>query len=188
MNIEEFFELSSGKWFSHRTSNHLDPKESEGGKSDIVIETLPSDNSEVIKLCEKYQVEPTQENCCIKITWNGTTEWDKEKKQGSTVLVAIPDRDNPSEGRLLREVGDVETTPVKGTYKLGSDDSLTLIMEYANIWSEERLWFASPNLRMRVATIKSSGDFSMASFTSEIRMGGSPSAKKANDTAANAAS
>jgi hypothetical protein len=56
--------------------------------------------------------------------------------------------------------------------KLGSDDALTLITEYETMSSEERLWFASPNLRMRVSVLKRYGGFSMASFTSEIRTGG----------------
>ena len=188
MNIEEFFELSSGKWFAHRTSNHLDPKQSEGGKSDIIIETIAADHSEVVKLCEKYQVEPSNKNSCIKVTWNGTTEWDREKRQGSTVLVAVPNNDNPSEGKLLRGMGNSNNPSATGTYRVGNDDSLTLTLEYEKIWSEERLWYASPNLRIRVATLKSHGDFSMASFTSEIRMGGGSSAKKTNSTATNAAS
>ena len=49
--------------------------------------------------------------------------------------------------------------------------------------TEERLWFASPNLRMRVSVIKRSGSFSVTSFISEIRMGGTSSAKKTNDAA-----
>jgi hypothetical protein len=40
------------------------------------------------------------------------------------------------------------------------------------MYSEERLWFASPNLRLRTSILKRFGGFSMASFCSEIRMGG----------------
>ncbi len=193
MNIEEFFELSSGKWFSHRTSNNLDLKKSEGsksegGKSDIIIETLAAENPEVIALCEQHKVEPSNGNSSIRVTWNGTTEWDKEKHEGYSILVAVANTDNSSEGKLLRKMGYGEETSVAGTYKIGSDNALTLTVEYENIWSEERLWFASPNLRMRVATLKRSGGFSMASFTSEIRMGGKPSNAKMNDAATKTAS
>ncbi|HEY9702550.1 MAG TPA: phycobiliprotein lyase, partial [Allocoleopsis sp.] len=34
-----------------------------------------------------------------------------------------------------------------------------------------RLWFASPNLRLRTSILKRFGGFSMASFCSEIRLG-----------------
>jgi hypothetical protein len=107
-------------------------------------------------------------------------EWDEEKHTGSTVLVTVPDPDKPNEGKLLREMGYAEKTPVAGRYIMGSDQALTLITEYETMSSEERLWFASPNLRMRVSILKRFGGFSMASFTSEIRIGGGQSAKTAS--------
>ena len=183
MNVEEFFELSAGKWFSHRTSHHLAFKQSEDGKSDIVIETLTADHQEVIKLCEQYEIDPKLASCGARVTWNGTMEWDEEKHQGSTVLVTVPDGDKPGEGKLLREMGYAEKAPVAGTYKIGEDGALTLITEYETMWSEERLWFASPNLRMRVSVLKRFGGFSMASFTSEIRMGSTPASIKATEAA-----
>ncbi|BAT51319.1 hypothetical protein NOS3756_02420 [Nostoc sp. NIES-3756] len=183
MNIEEFFELSAGKWFSHRTSHHLAFKQSEDGKSDLVIETLPADHPEVIKLCELYEVPASAASCGARVSWNGTMEWDEEKHTGSTVLVTVPDTENPKEGRLLREMGYAEKAPVAGRYKMGDDGALTLTTEYETMWSEERLWFASPNLRMRVSVLKRFGGFSMASFTSEIRMGGSPAAAQAAEAA-----
>jgi hypothetical protein len=186
MNIEEFFELSAGKWFSHRTSHHLAFKQSEDGKSDIVIEMLPADHPEVIKLCQQYEIEPSTASCGARVTWNGTMEWDEEKHEGSTVLATVPNPDNPDEGKLLREMGYAEKAPVAGSYKIGNDGALTLITEYETMWSEERLWFASPNLRMRVSVLKRFGGFSMASFTSEIRMGSTDASKKATE-AANAA-
>ncbi|MBD2294585.1 phycobiliprotein lyase [Anabaena sphaerica FACHB-251] len=183
MNIEEFFELSAGKWFSHRTSHHLAFKQSEDGKSDIVIESLAADHPEVIKLCEQYEVHPSAASCGARVTWKGTMEWDEEKHEGSTVLVTVPDADKAGEGKLLREMGYAEKAPVAGTYKIGEDGALTLITEYETMWSEERLWFASPNLRMRVSVLKRFGGFSMASFTSEIRMGSTAASTKAMEAA-----
>lgn len=188
MNIEEFFELSTGKWFSHRTSNNLIVKDSVGSKSDITIEKLAADHSEVIKLCKQYKIESTSASFGVKISWNATLDRDTKKHTGSTVLVIVPNADNLNEGKLLREMGSAQKTLVAGTCKIGSDDALTLTTEYENMLSEERLWFASPNLRMRVAVIKRSGGFNMTSFTSEIRMGGTQAAKKTSDAATNTAS
>ncbi|AFY33997.1 phycobiliprotein lyase [Calothrix sp. PCC 7507] len=181
MNIEEFFQLSAGKWFSHRTSHHLAFKQSEDGKSELIIETLPADHPEVIKLCQQYEVVPSNTCSGARVTWNGTMEWDEEKHSGSTVLVSVPDADNPDEGKLLREMGYAEKAPVAGRYKIDQDGALTLTTEYETMWSEERLWFASPNLRMRVSVLKRFGGFSMASFTSEIRLGGSPADAKPSE-------
>ncbi|MCC5645561.1 phycobiliprotein lyase [Nostoc sp. CHAB 5824] len=183
MNIEEFFQLSAGKWFSHRTSQHLAFNQSENTKSDIIIETLAVDDPEAIKICQQYEINPNSASCAAKITWNGTMEKDQGKHSGSTVLVSVTDADNPAEGKLLREMVDADKIPVAGHYKFDSDGALILTIEDETMWSEERLWFASPNLRMRVNVLKSFGEFSITSFTSEIRMGGFPPAAKASEAA-----
>jgi hypothetical protein len=171
MDIVEFFELSSGKWFSQRTSHHLAFKQTEGGKSDIQIEQLDKADPAVIQLCEQYEVDRALALCGARVTWNGTMEWDEEKHAGSTVLVPIADPEKPNEGKLLREMGYAEKASVAGRYSIGNDEALTLITEYETMYTEERLWFASPNLRLRTSILKRFGGFSMASFCSEIRMG-----------------
>jgi hypothetical protein len=174
MDIQEFFNLSAGKWFSQRTSHHLAFKQAESGKSNIVIETLPKDHPEVVKLCEQHNVDPSLATGGARVAWDGSMEWDEDKEahSGSTVIVPIPDGEKLNEGLLLREMGYAEKAPVAGRYVMGSDDALTLITDYETMYSEERLWFASPNLRLRHSILKRFGGFSMASFCSEIRMGG----------------
>lgn len=167
MNIQEFFELSAGKWFSHHTSHHLGVKQAEEGKSNLTIEMLPPDHPEVVKLCQQYEIDPALAAGGAKVSSNSTT-----------VLVPVPDADNPNQGKLLLKMGETEKTPVSSRYVMGKDQALTLFTEDENMSSQERLWFASPNLRMRVSTVKQFGGLSAASFTSEIRMGGAqPSAK-----------
>lgn len=188
MDITEFFQQSSGKWFSQRTSHHLAFKQSEGGKSNLTIEMLPKDDPAVVKLCEQYEVDPGLALCGARVSWDGTMEWDEEKHSGSTVLVPIADPEKPNEGKLLREQGYAEKAAVAGRYVMGSDDALTLITEYETMYSEERLWFASPNLRLRTSILKRFGGFSMASFCSEIRMGGGQTqANSASSTSSTAA-
>jgi hypothetical protein len=171
MDIREFFEVSAGRWFSQRSSHHLAFKQTEGGKSELKIEMLEATDPEVIKLCQQYEVDPASALCGARVSWDGTMEWDEEKHQGSTVLVPIPDSEAPHQGKLLREMGYAEKAPVAGRYSMGTDDALTLITEYETMYSEERLWFASPNLRLRTSILKRFGGFSMASLSSEIRLG-----------------
>ncbi|MBW4648801.1 MAG: phycobiliprotein lyase [Kastovskya adunca ATA6-11-RM4] len=185
MNIKEFFEQSAGKWFSQRTSHHLAFKQSESGKSNLTIEMLEVDDPKVIQLCEQYEVDPKEALCGARVSWEGTMEWDEEKHEGSTVLVPVPDADHHQKGRLLREMGYAEKAPVAGRYVMGDDDALTLITDYETMYSEERLWFASPNLRLRTSILKRFGGFSMASLSSEIRMGVTQASTPATDTAAN---
>ena len=58
MNVREFFELSAGKWFSQKTSQHLTLKQSDHGKSDLTIAILPTDNPHVIQLCQQASIDP----------------------------------------------------------------------------------------------------------------------------------
>ncbi|MFB2936214.1 phycobiliprotein lyase [Aerosakkonemataceae cyanobacterium BLCC-F154] len=180
MDIKEFFEMSAGKWFSQRTSHHLAFKQSESGKSDIRIEMLPADDPEVLELCKQYEIDPNLTWGGARVSWDGTMEWDEEKHAGSSVLVPIPDPDKPGEGKLLRDVGYAEKAGVAGRYVMGSDGAMTLITEYETMYSEERIWFASPNLRLRTSILKRFGGFSMASFCSEIRLGGTSAPAAAN--------
>jgi hypothetical protein len=115
-------------------------------------------------------------------------EWyeDKGKRSGSTVLIPIPNPDQSKEGRLLRQMGEAQKAPVIGCYMIGNDNALTMITEYETMYSEERLWFASPNFRLRTSILKQSDGFSMASLYSEIRMGVSQPPKQAEDAAAKA--
>ncbi|MFB2975350.1 phycobiliprotein lyase [Microseira sp. BLCC-F43] len=171
MDIKEFFQLSAGKWFSQRTSHHLSFKQAESGKSEIRIEILSADDPAAIKLCQQYEIDTALAWGGARVTWDGTMEWDKVKKAGSSVLVPIADPDQPNQGKLLRDVGYAGKPGIAGRYILGSDDALTLISSDETMYSEERVWFASPNLRLRTSILKRADGTSNASFCSEIRMG-----------------
>ncbi len=182
MNIVEFFAQSAGKWSSLRTSHHLAFKQQEGGKSELQIELLDKTDPAVIQLCALYEIDPETALCGARVTWDGTMEWDEEKHEGSTVLVPIADPEKPNEGSLLREMGYAEKAPVAGRYEMGSNDELVLITEYETMYSKERLWFESPNVRLRHSILKRFGGFSMASFCSEVRMGGAKPQEGQTDT------
>ncbi|CDN16529.1 MAG: phycobiliprotein lyase [Richelia sp.] len=178
MNIEEFFELSAGKWFAHRTHKDLVGKISGEGKSELILESLPLDSPEVAKICQHYQIDAKQAACAAKFNWNDITKLN-QKDTGSTVVVLIPNIDNPLEGKFLHQISEpINFQSLPGRYKIGEDESLTLCVEVGDTYSEERLWFASPNLRMRVSISKRNNGFSTTSFTSEIRMGAAPPSTK----------
>ena len=172
MNIEEFFDLSVGKWFAHRSSHNLTGQESQEGKSDIFIEKLPGSHPEVVESCEQHQILSSIGTFGTKISWNDTTKLN-QKETGSTILVFVPNEENNSEGELLRQFKNGDK-PVTGRYIMGSDEALTLIIENETISTEERIWFVHRNVRMRVSTVKNPFGLNIATFTSEIRMGGTP--------------
>lgn len=173
MNIDEFVERSLGNWRSQRSAHHLAFRHFEEVSSEIEIQLLTPDDERVLELCKANQVDPHLISSPFFMSWSGESDWDEDEVlAGSTVLVPVPDLEIPNKGRLLREQGYAETVPAIGIYQLVEDDSFVLTTMYERAAAEEKIWFATPNLRMRVSLIKT-GDgkgVTTASFSSEIRL------------------
>jgi phycoerythrin-associated linker protein len=172
MHLTEFVKLSLGRWRSQRSAHHLAFAHFEAVTSTIDIVSLAKDNPEVVNLCKSYQIDPRLAASPFRMSWEGESDWNEEEVlKGTTVLVPIPDADNPTKGRLLRDQGYAETIPSVGKYHITEDSVFVLETEYDRAAAEERIWFATPNLRLRVSLIKTSAGSGVvtASFSSEIR-------------------
>lgn len=172
MNITEFVERSYGQWRSQRSAHHLAFSHFEAITSTIEIEQLASDDRSVITLCKAHQIDPQLAQSPFKMSWTGQSDWDEEETlEGSTILVPIPDPQDLTKGRLLREQGYAETIAAVGEYSIGKDGTFILVTKYDRAAAEERIWFATPNLRFRVSSIKTAEGkgVTTASFASEIR-------------------
>jgi CpeS-like protein len=177
MDVKEFFELGAGKWFSQKTSHHLTLKQSEHGKSDLVIDLLPREDTLVTQLCQQIGIDPNLVGVGTKYTWKGTMQWDIQpqnttNQQGAAIAILIPDAPGSTAGKLFRSIDGSKTSPTPIRYTLGNDDALTLVTEDEHQRSEERIWFESNNVRLRTTIVTQSSGDAMASFYSEIRMGG----------------
>ena len=172
MDAMEFFQRSSGKWRSQRTTHHLPFRRAEIGNLEIYVEALAADQPKIVEICKLHQVDPDLAIGGAFVSWGGSMAWDKddENHEGTTIFALIPDADLPRQGRLLRERGYAEIVPVIGRYRMDEDDGLLLITEYETMSSIERFWFASPNLRLRTSTVKRFGGFNTASFCAEARI------------------
>jgi phycoerythrin-associated linker protein len=168
MEIEDFIELNIGKWLSQRTSYHLDGQKTDNSKSEITIERLSCECAEVISLCQQHNINPTLTLGGTKTSWDSSVDSGQAKQMGSSILILIPDGDNPRIGNLLQMSSLSNLSPV-GRYSLGNDEALTLTIKQDASYTEERLWFASPNLRLRTSLFNQSGGFSVTTFYSEIR-------------------
>ncbi len=172
MDITQFVEGSIGQWRSQRSAHHMVFAHFEAVRSEIDIVALTPDNLAVIELCQSYDIDPSQAVAPFHMSWEGESDWDeKEVLKGSTVLVPIPDPNIPNKGLLLRDRGYAETMPAAAHYHITEDGVFVLITEYDRAAAEERIWFVNPNLRFRVATIKTSDGTGVvtASFSSELR-------------------
>ncbi len=172
INISQFVELSIGRWRSQRSGHHLAFSHFEEVRSTIDIEPLTSDEPAVIDLCRFCGVDPQTITSPFRMIWQGESDWNEEEKlSGSCVLVPVPDPESPGKGKLLREQGYAETMPAIGDYQLTEDGTFILLTAYQRATAEERIWFATPNLRLRVSLIKTSDGAGVvtSSFSSEIR-------------------
>jgi CpeS-like protein len=174
VDIKEFFELSVGKWFSQKTSHHLTLKQSEHGKSDVFISILPTDDPQVIQLCQQAGIEPSQIVVSAKYTWKGTMQLDAGQqttidRQGESIAIIVPDSPGASTGKLFKSDA---TNSIAVNYSLGEDDALTIVTTDEHQRAEERVWFESNNVRLRTTIVTQPNGDAMASFYSEIRMGG----------------
>ncbi|UZQ54867.1 phycobiliprotein lyase [Trichothermofontia sichuanensis B231] len=172
MDVMAFFELSTGKWRSQRTTHHLAFRRAEAGESEIYVKALPAEDASVIEICHLHQVDPRTAIGGAFVSWSSSMAWDQDddNHEGTTVFALIPDADNPRQGTLLRERGYAEVIPVAGQYYMDDEDALVLTTEYETMSSIERFWFPNPSLRMRTSTVKRFGGFSTATFCTEWRI------------------
>ena len=165
MNIKEFFEQSAGNWFAQRTSYDLQGDKADNSKSDLTITLIDPQDSQVVNLCQQKGISPDLAWQGIQTGWDTSVDWSKPKETGSNLMVVIIDQDNPSQGKIIRSLGRL----FLGSCVIGTDKALTLTVEDEDIYSEERIWFASDNLRMRSSLVKMGNNYSAASFYSEVR-------------------
>ena len=169
MTILDFFEKSVGKWFSQRTSYHLAQQEQwhQSDKTDLIIKAAAKHDEDLLRICRAGKLDESQLLGGLRIEWAQTLQ----KKAGASYLAALGSSAEASEGLLLRSVSAPGEASVLGRYMINPDESVTLIAEQPDLYSEERLWFAAPNLRLRTSLMRqSSTGFENSSFYSEIRM------------------
>ena len=173
MNIEEFFLKSVGEWNSMRSGHSLAFQEFDEIRSKIKIVPSKSNDSRVIKLLKDNLVTTDVVNKAFLINWEAKSEWDEESQKGqsSGESILIPIEISKTEGKIIRSVGYSEALQVISSYKILNDGTLIINTEYRNIYTEERIWFVSNNLRSRSSVTRAINSLAIlqTSYASEIR-------------------
>ena len=169
MDIKEFLKQSAGKWFSQRTRYDLNGEKAENNKSDLVIEILSEGNPELVQFCQQNQLDPQLIILGKKISWDNSVDWGKTKDLGSAIVFFLLDSADLNRGKIMRSDNSQPPQFIPGRYLFGEDEALTLILETETFSFEERIWFASPNLRLRTTVLKNDNEASKTTFYSEIR-------------------
>ena len=164
MEIKEFLQQCEGRWFAQRTSYQVNQEKFENNKSEITVELLSSERPEVIELCQQHEIEPQRSLGGIQSSWEQSAGG---PQKGATVLVFVPDSDSKHQGKLLQSTRS-DASVAAGHFLL-REEALTLTITDGTASLEERLWFASSNLRLRTSLLKQGNDLSTTCFYSEIR-------------------
>ena len=174
MHIEEFFLKSVGEWNSMRSVHSLAFQEFEEIRSRIKIIPANKYDSRVIKLLRNNLITNHEEKKAFLIIWEAKSDWgdDNEKGTSSGESILIPLEISKKEGRLIRSVGYTEAIPITSLYKFLDDGTLIISSKYNHIFTEERIWFISNNLRSRssVTRANDSSAILQTSYASEIRL------------------
>lgn len=196
MSVEEFWERSEGTWESRRASQNFaggrsfayqGPAGKEGRMtgvgpggcdlpkevfSTLRIEAIPSSDPELQETCTAAGYLPESCAAALRVFWRATSDWDGHVTvtQGDTV-VAVVKTTSDREGVLLRSRGYAEAVLSVGTWEMLPDGSFLSFTEYKGTMVEERFSFASPDSRIRVASVRSKGgeEVTVASLTTETR-------------------
>lgn len=169
MDIKTFLDLCAGSWFSQRTNYGSDGAKAESSKADLNIALVAADDAKVNQICLDARIDPKSSTGGLMYSWDTSVDWGKPKRQGSSLMVLVPQEDDTTKGKLVTNTQLKPGVKSVGTYVLGEDEALTLFVGNEEIQVEERIWFASDNLRLRAATTKQGDRITQTTFYSEIR-------------------
>ena len=171
--IEAFVSRSFGAWNARRSGHNLAFRHVEEIASDIRITPVSPDDPQLDQLLQANGVDPSSICCPFQMSWEGSSDWDEDAASSGTCLLA-PVPETPTTGQLLRSQGYAEQIPSVGTYRFSDDGTFVLVTPYEAASAEERIWFATDDLRLRVSMMRTSSGRGVlqASFSSEIRQSG----------------
>ena len=173
MQIEQFFLKSVGAWNSMRSGHSLAFQEFEEIRSKIKISHVNVNDLRVKKLLKDNSLTSKDMKKAFLISWEAKSQWDeetqKESSNGQSIL--IPLESSKTEGKIIRSTGYTEAINITSLYKILQDETLIVYSNYNQIYTEERIWFVSDNLRSRssVSRAISSSAILQTSYASEIR-------------------
>tara|TARA_B100000579_G_C22552014_1_gene720240 strand:- start:69 stop:602 length:534 start_codon:yes stop_codon:yes gene_type:complete len=173
MQIEQFFLKSVGVWNSMRSGHTLAFQEFEEIRSKIKISHVNLNDLRVKKLLTDNSLTFEDIKKAFLISWEAKSEWDdetqRENSNGQSIL--IPLESSKTEGKIIRSTGYTEAINLVSLYKFLEDETLIIYSNYNQIYTEERIWFVSDNLRSRssVSRAINSSAIIQTSYASEIR-------------------
>ena len=169
MTMMDFFRKSEGVWFSQRTVHQFDNSQEQSGDSNIIIGVLENDDPRIQKVCIDQDIDPKLAVGAATFQWQDNLDDPNPNPDWAAILVDIPDPDNPTQGRFLRNKGYVEGIPVVCKYNFAPDGVLSISTEYEKNQGTERCWFVTDDFRVRVSNVKMMNGVKLMTYSSERR-------------------
>ena len=165
MDIYSFLDKTTGDWFSQRTVYTLTDNQVDNSKANLTVDLLSQ--SDVKELSQQHNLNQELSLGGINTHWDNSPDWGKPKQQGNSLLFIFQNEDNIHRGKIIKLLKDNDT--ITGEYVFAEDKSITFRMEKDSQYIEERIWFASDNLRFRTNIVRFKNYVTETSFYSEIR-------------------
>jgi CpeS-like protein len=167
MDIVAFFQQSAGRWSSIKSNHHVDTTQQQSGRSTIEMTLVTPNDPAVLELCSKQGQDPSTVTSAAKLKWEGTMEGTTKQETNSGLIVAVGD---PTQGQLLRTIGNFGTAASQGHYSFGDGGEFVLVSQDKDWVTTERVWFESDNVRLRHTKIQYPDGKNVVSFCSEVRV------------------
>jgi hypothetical protein len=167
--MHDFFSASQGTWFTTREVHHLDTSADESGESNLIVQPLTKDDPNTISICQSQNIPHTQASGAARFMWQPTLDDTPPNPDHGAILVDLPDLTTHHSGKLLRNRGYIEKIPVISRYWFGQDGILTINTEYENSQGQERCWFITPDIRIRVSTVRQASGVHLMTYCTERR-------------------
>ena len=182
MNIQGFFQLSCGRWFTQRTCHQLGQATSSAQTALMTSELLDLDSTEVKTLGETVDLQRAL--CAMKVSWQeqgfpsqastSQSSTSQSSTQGTLVMVPLATPKGDDQGQIIQQLDSGVIHRLK--FHLDSEQKLILTGDLNHSTLEEHIWFASTNLRLRMTLLKQANQLLQANWYSEVRMGAAPDA------------
>ncbi|WP_299413776.1 phycobiliprotein lyase [Acaryochloris sp. IP29b_bin.148] len=169
MNIQGFIQLSCGRWFTQRTCHPLGGMTSEAQAAQLEISSLKEDELEVVNLCKTAGFDPKLALCAARLSWQSQGFSSQPQENGTLLMVPMASNASEQQGQLLQQGADGAVRQLN--FHIDADQRLILTGVHDQRVLEEQIWFASPNLRLRISILKQVGQLVQATWYSEVRMG-----------------
>jgi len=167
MDIHNFLEKFVGDWFSQRTTYHLPENQVDNTKANVTLTLLPPDDDQVTQLAQQHHLNLDLSLGAIASHWDNSPDWGKPKQTGESLMLIFRSEDDINKGQIVRMINSSQV--IKGEYNLEQDESLTFKITENNQYIEERITFASENLRLRNTILKQDNQVRQTCFYSEIK-------------------